>query len=72
MRMLIATVCVGWMAVAGAAETKPEKKDSFAKADEKATSCGTFYAFWVSPDASGKSGGYLAAGGPAYGGLRDL
>ena len=34
--------------------------------------CGTFYSFWVSKDASGKSGGYLAAGGPAYNGLRDL
>ena len=34
--------------------------------------CGTFYSFWVSRDPSGKSGGYLAAGGPAYMGLRDL
>ena len=34
--------------------------------------CGTFYSFWVSADPSGKSGGYLAAGGPAYNGLRDL
>ena len=34
--------------------------------------CGMFYSFWVSKDASGKSGGYLAAGGPAYTGLRDL
>ena len=34
--------------------------------------CGTFYSFWVSTDSSGKSGGYLAAGGPAYNGLRDL
>ena len=34
--------------------------------------CGTFYSFWVSKDPSGKSGGYLAAGGPAYSGLRDL
>ena len=34
--------------------------------------CGTFYSFWVSKDANGKSGGYLAAGGPAYKGLRDL
>ena len=34
--------------------------------------CGTFYSFWVSKDATGKSGGYLAAGGPAYKGLRDL
>lgn len=34
--------------------------------------CGTFYSFWVSKDANGKSGGYLAAGGPAYTGLRDL
>ena len=31
----------------------------------------TLYAFWVSKDASGKSGGYLAAGGPAYAGIRD-
>ena len=34
--------------------------------------CGTLYAFWVSRDAIGRSGGYLAAGGPAYEGLRDL
>ena len=34
--------------------------------------CGMFYSFWVSKDASGKSGGYLAAGGPAYKGIRDL
>ncbi|MBQ6338510.1 MAG: glycosyl hydrolase family 32 [Kiritimatiellae bacterium] len=34
--------------------------------------CGTFYSFWVSRDPSGKSGGYLAAGGPAYKGIRDL
>ena len=34
--------------------------------------CGTFYSFWVSKDATGKSSGYLAAGGPAYKGLRDL
>ena len=33
---------------------------------------GTFYSFWVAPDASGKSGGYLAGGGPDYPGLRDL
>ena len=31
----------------------------------------TLYAFWVSKDASGKSGGYLAAGGPDYAGLKD-
>ena len=31
----------------------------------------TLYSFWVSKDASGKSGGYLAAGGPGYPGLRD-
>ena len=34
--------------------------------------CGTLYSFWVARDASGKSGGYVAAGGPAYPGLRDL
>ena len=34
--------------------------------------CGTLYSFWVSKDAAGRSGGYLAAGGPAYRGLRDL
>ena len=34
--------------------------------------CGTLYSFWVSKDASGKSGGYLAGGGPAYAGLRDI
>lgn len=30
------------------------------------------YAFWVSADRSGKSGGYVAAGGPAYPGPRDI
>jgi len=34
--------------------------------------CGTLYSFWVSKDAAGASGGYVAAGGPAYAGLRDL
>jgi len=33
---------------------------------------GGLYAFWVSADASGRSGGYLGAGGPGYTGLRDL
>ena len=32
---------------------------------------GSLYAFWVSPDASGKSGGYVAAGGPGFTGPRD-
>ena len=32
---------------------------------------GTLYAFWVSKDDSGKSGGYLAGGGPGYCGLKD-
>ena len=32
---------------------------------------GRLYAFWVSADPSGKSGGYVAAGGPAYPGPRD-
>ena len=31
----------------------------------------TLYAFLVSRDCSGKSGGYLAAGGPNYRGLKD-
>jgi len=31
----------------------------------------TLYSFWVSKDKSGKSGGYLAGGGPGYRGLRD-
>ena len=29
------------------------------------------FAFWVSPDASGASGGYVAAGGPGFDGVRD-
>jgi hypothetical protein len=29
------------------------------------------YAFWVARDESGKSGGYLAAGGPGFAGVRD-
>ncbi len=32
----------------------------------------TLYAFWVSPTPRGESRGYVAAGGPAYPGLRDL
>lgn len=32
---------------------------------------GALYAFWVSADESGKSRGYLGAGGPGYDGLRD-
>ena len=34
--------------------------------------CGTLYSFWVSPSERGESRGYLAGGGPAYRGLRDL
>ena len=34
--------------------------------------CATLYSFWVSPSARGESRGYVAAGGPAYPGLRDL
>ena len=34
--------------------------------------CATLYAFWVSPSPRGESRGYVAAGGPAYPGLRDL
>lgn len=30
------------------------------------------YSFWVSPSSRGESRGYVAAGGPAYPGLRDL
>jgi hypothetical protein len=32
---------------------------------------GKLYAFWVSPEASGASHGYVAAGGPGYSGLTD-
>lgn len=32
---------------------------------------GALYSFWISPDESGSSGGYLAAGGPGYEGLTD-
>lgn len=32
----------------------------------------TLFSFWVSKDAGGTSGGYLAAGGPDYAGFRDL
>ena len=34
--------------------------------------CGTLYSFWVSASENGSSGGYVAAGGPTYSGLRDL
>jgi hypothetical protein len=33
---------------------------------------GSLYAFWVSPDISGVSNGYVGAGGPALNGLRDV
>jgi len=33
---------------------------------------GALYAFWVSQDAGGASGGYLGAGGPGYAGLQDV
>jgi len=32
---------------------------------------GALYSFWVSPDESGRSEGYVAAGGPGYPGTRD-
>jgi hypothetical protein len=32
---------------------------------------GSLYAFWVSPDASGASHGYVAAGGPGFTGAQD-
>ena len=34
--------------------------------------CATLYSFWVSQTERGESRGYVAAGGPAYQGLRDL
>lgn len=33
---------------------------------------GDLYAFWITDSPEGKSGGYLAAGGPAYSGARDV
>jgi hypothetical protein len=33
---------------------------------------GSLFAFWVSPDASGASRGYVAAGGPGFAGSRDV
>ena len=32
---------------------------------------GSLYAFWVTSDKDGASGGFVGAGGPAYGGVRD-
>ncbi len=32
---------------------------------------GSLYAFWVTPDENGASGGYVGAGGPAFDGVRD-
>ena len=32
---------------------------------------GSLYAFWVSPDESGASHGYVAAGGPGFTGIAD-
>jgi hypothetical protein len=33
---------------------------------------GSLYAFWVTPDENGASYGYVGAGGPAFGGVRDV
>jgi hypothetical protein len=33
---------------------------------------GSLYAFWVTPDENGASHGYVGAGGPAFGGVRDI
>jgi hypothetical protein len=33
---------------------------------------GSLYAFWVTPDEKGSSGGYVGAGGPAFSGVRDI
>jgi predicted neuraminidase len=33
---------------------------------------GSLYAFWVTPDENGASNGYVGAGGPAFGGVRDV
>ena len=33
---------------------------------------GALYAFWVTPDEKGTSYGYVGAGGPAFGGVRDV
>jgi hypothetical protein len=33
---------------------------------------GSLYAFWVTPDENGASYGYVGAGGPAFGGVRDI
>ena len=35
-------------------------------------SSGSLYSFWVTPDAKGASGGYIAAGGPGFDGVRDV
>ena len=32
---------------------------------------GSLYSFWITPDANGASHGYVGAGGPAFGGVRD-
>jgi hypothetical protein len=32
---------------------------------------GSLYAFWVSPDETGRSGGYVAGGGPGFSGMTD-
>jgi hypothetical protein len=33
---------------------------------------GSLYAFWVTPDEKGSSNGYVGAGGPDFGGVRDI
>jgi hypothetical protein len=33
---------------------------------------GNLYAFWVSPESTGPSHGYLAAGGPGFSSNRDI
>jgi hypothetical protein len=33
---------------------------------------GSLYAFWVTPNDNGASGGFVGAGGPDFGGVRDI
>jgi hypothetical protein len=55
---------VEWPGLAGLAGKPVKFRFQLAK--------GSLYAFWVTPDENGASDGYVGAGGPAFGGVRDV
>ena len=69
--------CLGFRGNATCAELRWKNGDLAALADRPfklrfAMPRGDLYAFWVGKNAKGASGGYVAAGGPAYSSNRDI